>query len=106
MLFLVIGEGLQVFPPKEMMQQFPDLLVAIIQKVQEARKQGKIEFFGGYASTEGGVIIYNADSIDEVSDFVTSLPAFPTSSWEIKPLVSADQALKQFKRLKESMAKM
>jgi muconolactone delta-isomerase len=97
MLFYVAGgpkEG-QPMPPPE---QLIGIVVKEWETVLDFQKQGKIVGAFGLVEKPGGFVICDVDSKEDLDDLLKQLPMHPYVTFNIMPLITAEEALARAKQ--------
>ena len=97
MLYLIIGkpkEG-RILPPKK---DFLELVVREWETVIGYKEAGRIRDVFGFRDGNGGIIILEAASGEEVGAMVKELPLYDFADWEIVPMMTAEEGLETAKR--------
>ena len=90
MKFLMLSELLTEVPPPE---DLSAVLQAAREYINDALAEGRLDCIYMYASGRQGVLIINAESHEEVCDWLQAHPAYPNWDFEIHPLVGIDHFL-------------
>lgn len=96
MLYLTRAElkGGYPFSPKEWIE----IVLRSMEDVVNYRKEGKVVLHVAYAGRQGGSIIWDLESHDELMQILSQLPFWPFLEWEIIPLISTEQTMEGLKR--------
>ena len=81
-------------PPKEWLENVLESMESIL----NYKEQGKVMLHVGYAGRQGGSIIWDVDSNEELMRILSQLPFWPFLQWEIVPLISTEQAIESIKQ--------
>lgn len=99
MLYLVIGKPKdgRILPPKK---DFLELVVREWETVIGYKEAGTILDVFGFRDGNGGIIILEAGSGEEVGAMVRELPLFHYADWEIVPMMTAEEGLEKAKAMR------
>ncbi len=84
MKFLMLAKLLNEAPPPE---DFRATIQAAREYLNTALAQGRLDCIYQFASGRQGVLIANAESPEELCDWLQAHPAYPNWDFEIHPLV-------------------
>lgn len=99
MKFLVISRQRELppIPPEQHME----LVIAMIQMVQQWKKEGKIEATYGFAGVSAGMSIFEVESNAELNGLLNSRPLNQYMDSEIYPLITLDESIAGVKQALE-----
>jgi len=106
MLYLVTGENIengQGNDPKEWSQLIETAVIPSLESMVKLEKEGKIRAGGLFAGARIGVVILEAESNTEVSRILRSLPFWGFLKWDITPLETFDDGVKETKEMLEQI---
>ncbi len=107
MKYLVVIEPNDVtvaFNPEQTME-FMNRIVKSLEMVIKMEKEKRIIAGGVNAGGKGGVAIVEANSHEECSNLITSLPFWTFLNWKVTPLESYENRLKEVRKMMENMKK-
>jgi hypothetical protein len=90
MKFLMLSKLLLEVPPPE---DFPGVIQAAKEYLNTAVAEGWLDCIYMYADGRQAVLIANADSHEELCDWLQANPAYPNWDYEIHPLVDLNHYL-------------
>jgi muconolactone delta-isomerase len=85
MKFLMLSTLLTEVPPPE---DFPAAIQAVREYLDAALVEGTLDCIYMFANGRESVLIANADSHEELCDWLQRNPAYPYWDYEIRPLVN------------------
>ena len=97
MKFLVIGKFIDVgpvIPPETVSQVIEQAVIPSLKMLAEMEEQGRITG-GVFAGERGGCLVVEADSAEEASRILASLPFWGLVSWDVKALQSYSSAVER-----------
>jgi muconolactone delta-isomerase len=76
-------------PPK----QWLEIALKSMEDVANHKKEGKVVLHVGFAGRQGGVILWDVDSHEELMGLMARLPFWPFLEWDVIPALSTEQIL-------------
>jgi muconolactone delta-isomerase len=107
-LYLVKGEYIDpgpMFPPDKMFDLITNVIIPSHEAMVKLQKEKKIIGGGIVAGARAGYMLFEAESNEEVTRVLQSMPFWGLLKWEVIPLESFEHRLKQDKMFIEQMKK-
>ena len=79
-------------------KQWLEIALKSMEAVANYKKEGKVVLHVGYAGRQGGAIIWDVASHEELMQVLSGLPFWPFLEWEIIPVLSTEQILVSIKQ--------
>ncbi|OHB79076.1 MAG: hypothetical protein A2Z25_22735 [Planctomycetes bacterium RBG_16_55_9] len=79
-------------------KQWLQIALKGMEDVARYQEQGKVVLHVGYAGRQGGTIIWDVDSHEELMRILSQLPFWPFMEWEIIPGLSIEQTMASLKQ--------
>jgi muconolactone delta-isomerase len=89
-------------PPERLAQVIDQMIVPGVEKLAQLEQEGRIHG-GGYTGARGNAFIVDAESSEEVDQLVTSLPHWPVSKVDIKPLIPHSALLERVRAVRQRL---
>jgi muconolactone delta-isomerase len=107
-LYLVKGEYIDpgpTLPPDKMVDLITNVIIPSHEAMVKLQKDKKIIGGGIVAGARAGYMLFEADSNEEVTRMVQSIPFWGLLNWDVIPLESFEHRLQQDKMFIEQMKK-